>query len=135
MKLLILFLTIFLMETDDEAIIKNKLQNQAICWNEGDLECFMNDYLKSDKLIFIGKSGVTYGWNNTLNNYKKNYPSKKEMGQLRLEIIELNKIDGTHYFMVGKWHLTRDVGDLSGHFSLLWKKIENEWVIISDHSS
>jgi ketosteroid isomerase-like protein len=120
---------------DDGQTIKSKLQNQADCWNRGDIDKFMNDYWKSDELLFIGKSGVTYGWDNTLKNYKLRYPTTKEMGRLKFEIVELNRLSEELFFMVGKWHLTREIGDVSGHFSLIWKKIDGDWVIIADHSS
>jgi hypothetical protein len=129
------FIGYFVLETKDEIIIKQKLQNQAVCWNNGDIQCFMADYWKSDQLLYIGKSGVTYGWKNILNNYKKNYPSKKEMGELHFEVVELKKLDQNHYFMVGKWQLKREIEDLSGHFTLIWEKIDGHWVIVADHSS
>jgi hypothetical protein len=138
MKMLIVLISFVLIgnsSSQEEAIIKEKLQNQAKCWNHGDIECFMADYWQSEELLFIGKSGVTYGWENTLNNYKNRYPTRKEMGLLKFEILELNKLDHQHYFMVGKWNLEREVGDISGHFSLIWKKIDGDWVIIADHSS
>lgn len=125
--------TIFLSE--DDLIISNKLFNQAKCWNEGDIDCFMEDYWHSDSLMYIGKNGVTYGWQNTLDNYKKRYPSKREMGILDFEIIKLDRLDESHYFMIGKWSLKREIGDIGGHFSLIWKKINREWVIVADHSS
>jgi ketosteroid isomerase-like protein len=37
--------------------------------------------------------------------------------------------------VIGKWHLKREAGDLSGHFTLLWKKIKGQWLIVADHSS
>jgi len=40
-----------------------------------------------------------------------------------------------YYFVVGKWHLSRTIGDLDGIFTLLFKKIKDTWVIVSDHSS
>jgi len=126
---------IYKAEENPESIIKQKLWNQADCWNSGDIDCFMKDYWKSDQLLFIGKTGVTYGWQNTLENYRKRYPGKKEMGKLKFDILELMKIDEEHYFMVGKWHLTREIGDLSGHFSLLWQNIDGNWLIVADHSS
>jgi len=138
MKILAVLISFFFAYSsgpEDETIIKDKLYNQAKCWNAGDIECFMADYWQSEELLFIGKSGVTYGWENTLLNYKKNYPTKKEMGELKFEIVELTKINKQHYFMVGKWNLKREVGDLSGHFSLIWKKINRDWMIIADHSS
>lgn len=120
---------------EDKSIISEKLYNQAKCWNSGDLSCFMNDYWKNDSLIYIGKNGVTYGWQNTLDNYKTKYPSKKEMGNLSFDIVTLKRLDGIHYFMVGSWFLKREHGDINGYFSLIWKKIDGNWVIIADHSS
>ena len=83
---------------DEKSIISEKLNNQAICWNEGDIDCFMNDYWKNDSLMYIGKNGVTYGWQNTLDNYKKRYPTKNDMGKLSFEIVRLEKLDKHHYF-------------------------------------
>ena len=119
----------------DDSMIKEKLFNQTKYWNAGDIDGFMKDYWHNDSLMYIGKNGVTYGWQNTLDNYKVKYPSKKEMGHLTFEIIELSELSNNHYFMVGKWHLKREIGDIGGHFSLIWKKLDNEWVIIADHSS
>ena len=47
------------------------LDNQITAWNKGDIDAFMVGYLESDSLVFIGKSGPTYGYQNTLANYKK----------------------------------------------------------------
>jgi ketosteroid isomerase-like protein len=122
-------------QSDEAQIIVDKLNNQADCWNRGDIEAFMADYWKSDELLFVGKAGVTYGWEKTLKNYQRRYPTSKEMGQLKFEIVELDRLGADLFFMVGKWNLTREIGDISGHFSLIWKKIDDNWVIISDHSS
>jgi hypothetical protein len=119
----------------EKSIISEKLFNQAKCWNNGDIDCFMRDYWNNDSLMYIGKNGVTYGWQNTLENYKKKYPTKDHMGKLSFEIVRLDQLDDRHYFMVGRWHLERPIGDINGHFSLVWKKIGKDWVIISDHSS
>lgn len=119
----------------DELILIDKLKNQADCWNSGDIDCFMKDYWRHDSLMYIGKTGVTYGWQNTLDNYKVKYPTKTEMGNLKFQLIKLERLSKDHYFMVGKWQLTRQIGNIEGFFTLIWKKIDNDWVIISDHSS
>jgi ketosteroid isomerase-like protein len=87
--------------------------------------------------MFIGKKGITKGWQQTLNNYKKSYPDKAAMGQLAFDIISVEAIAKTTMYVVGKWHLKRskEQGDLQGHFSLIVKKINNKWFIVSDHSS
>jgi hypothetical protein len=44
-------------------------------------------------------------------------------------------IDTRTVLLIGKFHLTRTIGDLSGHYTLVWQKIDGKWVIICDHSS
>lgn len=122
-------------QAQDETRIRSIMDTQAKAWNRGDLEGFMGPYWKSDSLLFIGKSGVTYGWQATLDNYKRSYPDKAAMGELTFTYITFKKMAPDAYFVVGKWHLRREAGDLSGHFSLLLKKIDKEWKIVADHSS
>lgn len=122
-------------QTTDEVSIRKLLSEQTESWNRGDLEGFMKTYWNSDSLMFIGKSGVTYGWNNTLNNYKKGYPDTTAMGKLSFDIISVKPLSEKYYQVVGKWHLKRTIGDLSGHYTLLLEKINGVWVIVSDHSS
>ncbi len=113
------------------------MQVQQEAWNEGDLEGFMAPYWKSDSLMFIGKKGVTRGWQQTLDNYKKSYPDKASMGQLNFDILSIDMVSKDAAYVIGRWHLKRnaDKGNLDGHFTLLLKRINKQWVIVSDHSS
>lgn len=122
-------------QSKDEQAILGSMNAQLKAWNAGDLEKFMEPYWKSDSLMFIGKSGITYGWQQTLNNYKKGYPDTASMGKLYFSIVEVKQLSAEYFHVVGKWHLARSAGDLQGHFTLLFKKINNKWVIIKDHSS
>jgi ketosteroid isomerase-like protein len=120
---------------DQHAII-SAMDQQAKDWNNGDLNAFMQSYWQSDSLQFVGKSGVTYGYQNTLNNYVKRYPDREAMGTLDFNYISLSFPAKGIAFMVGKFHLTRPtLGDLEGHYTLVWKKIKGKWLILSDHSS
>ncbi len=111
------------------------LDTQTQAWNRGDLEGFMKGYWENDSLRFIGKSGITYGYNNTLNNYKRGYPDTAAMGKLQFTILVVKKLSPRYYEVVGKWYLKRSIGDVSGHYTLLLRKINSKWVIVSDHSS
>lgn len=121
-------------KSEKETIIKI-LHTQDEAWNSGDIEGFMQTYWQNDSLMFIGKSGVTYGWQNTLNNYRKSYPDTASMGKLDFTLIDIKPISKEYYHVVGKWHLKRTKGDLQGHFTLLLQKIKDKWLIIADHSS
>lgn len=122
-------------QNKNEKAIIELLHEQDQCWNRGDIEGFMDTYWKNDSLMFIGKSGVTYGWQNTMNNYKRGYPDTASMGKLDFKLIKIQRLSRNYYNVVGKWHLSRSIGDLQGHFTLLMRKIKGQWKIIADHSS
>ncbi|MEI9908790.1 MAG: nuclear transport factor 2 family protein [Bacteroidota bacterium] len=122
-------------QSDDKLSIRKLLNSQTIAWNNGDIESFMKGYWENDSLMFIGKSGITYGWNNTLTNYKKNYPDTASMGKLAFTLLVVKKLSSEYYQVIGKWHLQRSIGNLEGHFTLLFQKINGNWMIVSDHSS
>jgi len=117
--------------------IATTMDNQQKAWNSGSLDQFMIGYWKSDSLKFIGKSGLNYGWDQTLANYQKSYPTADSMGILQFNNISIERLDAKAALVIGKWTLFRDVvGDtLEGHYSLNWKLIDGEWVIVADHSS
>ena len=119
----------------DKLEIVGLLAIQVEAWNEGNLEKFMETYWKSDKLSFVGSRGPTYGWQETLDNYKKGYPDKAAMGSLKFTVLSISKIDRKTVYVIGKFELTREIGNLSGHYTLVIQKIGKEWLIISDHSS
>ena len=120
----------------DISIVNAKMSQQENSWNKGSINEFMNHYWKSDSLTFTGKNGVQYGWQNTLDNYLKSYPDKAQMGTLKFTTIRIQQIDLNTITVLGKWELSREnLIDLNGYYSLIWQKKNNQWVIISDHSS
>ncbi len=119
----------------DETAIRKILTSQTIEWNKGNIESFMQGYWKSDSLLFVGKNGPSYGFARTLANYKKGYPDTAAMGKLSFDILKVQRLSADHYFVLGKWMLKRSIGDLSGHYTLLFRKIGGEWKIVVDHSS
>ena len=120
----------------DRKAILGVLSRQQNDWNAGHVDAFMNGYWPSDSLTFIGKVGITKGYQATLENYKKRYPDRASMGTLKFDILKLEFLASDVAYVIGRWHLTRpQVGDAGGHFTLLWRKLKGQWVIISDHSS
>ena len=119
----------------DKAAITAVMAMQEECWSKGDIDGFMNGYWKSDSLRFIGKRGVTKGWQTTLDNYKKSYPDTKAMGKLKFDLISFDPLGDKQMFVVGKWTLEREKDTLAGHYSLIWRKFGSEWKVVFDHSS
>ncbi len=116
--------------------VKKLLNAQSQDWNTGNIEAFMEGYWKSEKLQFIGSRGVTYGWQQTLDNYKKSYPDVAAMGQLTFDLIDVTAQSRKVVSVTGKFMLARkELDDLEGHFLLIVKKIKGKWLIIADHTS
>lgn len=121
--------------SEDEKAIREVLSIQQNAWNNYDLEGFMEGYWKSDSLKFYGSGGITNGWQKTLDNYKKNYPSKEYIGELNFTLNSIYPIEENSYYVMGQYHLKRSVGDANGEFLIILKKINGEWKIIADMSS
>jgi len=119
----------------DISEVSDIMKKQEAAWNKADIEGFMAYYWKSDSLKFIGSKGITYGWQKTLDNYKKSYPTADAMGVLTFENNTLEQLSPSKIFVIGKWHLKRKEGDVGGSYTLLWKKINGKWVIVVDHTS
>jgi hypothetical protein len=119
----------------DEIAIREILNQQTKAWNRGDITTFMQGYWKNDSLMFIGKSGISWGWEKTLEHYKRAYPDTTAMGELSYEIILTKQLSPEYYYVVGKWMLTRRIGNLGGYYNLLFRKLNGKWFIVADHSS
>jgi hypothetical protein len=143
MKLTRIFLILFLLFTFSsysQPDIKNKEAIKAVmklqekAWSQNDLEGFMQGYWKSDSLKFYGRNGLTKGWQQTLHNYKKSYPTKEHSGSLSFRINDISKIEKGSYWVTGEYFLKRSVGDANGVFLIIFKKINGEWKIVADMS-
>lgn len=121
-------------QNHSERAIINAMQKQQEAWNGGNIEEFMAYYWKSDSLKFIGSKGITYGWQKTLDNYKRAYPDKAAMGQLTFTLMEVKQLSKQYVHVIGKWALEKEK-PVGGFFTLLWKKVGGCWVILSDHTS
>ena len=136
--ILILLSAIVVEQTSDQmnltgmpAEISEIMQNQQNAWNSGDIEGFMIGYWDSEELLFIGNS-VNNGYETTLSNYKKSYPTREDMGSLEFTNLIWVPVSSDAGLLIGEWNL---IGINNGMYSLLWKKMEGEWLIIADHSS
>ncbi|MBF9238859.1 nuclear transport factor 2 family protein [Hymenobacter sp. BT683] len=118
------------------AAIRTVLTTQAAAWNRGDIPGFMQGYWKSDSLVFLGRKGPTYGWQQTLDNYKKNYPDAAAMGQLDFSSLRVTVLNTNAAQVIGRWHLARPVaGDVQGYFLLVMRQIDGNWVVAADHTN
>lgn len=136
-----IFLLMFLMalapmqaQDDDVQAIRKILQEQQEAWSNHDIEGFMAGYWKSGELTYFSGGKTTKGWQTTLDNYKKGYPTPAHSGTLNFRIAEITKINDGAYYVMGEYFLTREVGDTNGTFMIIFKQIDGEWKIVADSS-
>ena len=123
-----------LSESDKNEII-SVLKQQENFWNSGDIDGFMQGYVKSDYLVFNGSSGPFYGWDSVKDRYLKTYPSKEKMGTLNFKIDNISLITSSVAQLIGQFFLSYPKSEVSGYFTLVLIKSKGEWLILSDHTS
>ena len=113
--------------------IKEMLTTQQECWNNGNIDGFMEGYWNSEKLIFTSAAHKpAYGWENTLERYKNSYPTKESMGEFRFEILDVRLTSTTTSNLFGKWELIREKDHPNGLFYLDLEKFDENWLITKD---
>jgi ketosteroid isomerase-like protein len=117
--------------TDDIVAV---MTAQSAAWNRGDIEGFMRGYWNSEKLVFVG-SRVTRGWQPTLDNYKRSYPTREAMGTLTFSELEVTVLSKDAAVVLGSWALQRANDNPKGKFTLIFRKFKDGWRIVHDHTT
>ena len=116
----------------DAAAIRALLERQDAAWNRGDIDAFMEGYWISDRLRFGSGGTVTYGYDETLARYKANYADPSKMGQLAFTDLQIDQVSADAAVVHGRWQLTRAEDRPGGLFTLVFRKFDGDWVIVSD---
>jgi ketosteroid isomerase-like protein len=111
------------------------LAAQQQAWNSGDLRAFLQGYWNSPDLTFAGAEGIVRGYDGLLARYQKSYPDRQAMGELDFSGLEVRPLCADAALVLGHWSLKRQVGDVGGVFSLVFRRFPEGWRIIHDHTS
>ncbi len=118
-----------------EIAIEAVLATQQSAWNAGDLDAFMQPYWRSEQLTFSSGGKVTRGWQSTLDSYRTRYPTSAEMGELSFTNLEITPLGSQAAMALGNWQLRRDPDPIGGNFTLVFRRFDDQWVIVHDHTS
>lgn len=118
-----------------EQEIRAVLDEQVAEWNNGNIDRFMEGYVKRDSVRFASNGTITYGWNNMLQRYKKNYSTKEMMGTLTFSGIDVDVLSEDVALVFGKWSLRRAKDEPWGLFTLVFRNTHGDWRIVHDHTS
>ena len=115
--------------------IESLLIRQAAAWNRGDIDGYMQEYWKSDSLLFTSGGNIQRGWNATREKYHKTYDSPVKMGKLKFSGLEITLLSKTAAWVLGHWELERENDHPGGVFTLILRKFPDGWKIVHDHTS
>ena len=118
-----------------QAAVRAVLDEQVKDWNAGNIERFMRGYHQSATTRFASGGNVTRGWQSVLDRYKRTYSDKAAMGKLTFSELDITVASDDSALAFGHWHLKREKDEPSGLFTLLFRKTEDGWKIIHDHTS
>ncbi len=133
--LLVSAVSLMAQSNKETAAIRKVMDDQAVAWNRGDIDTFMVGYWKSDKLKFVSGDRVTYGWQQTLDNYKRTYSTRALMGTLSFSGLEIDILSRDAAVVLGSWSLAREKDNPKGKFTLIFRKFKEGWRIVMDHTS
>lgn len=126
-------------ETEATSAARTLLSVQRDAWNRADIDAFMKGYWQSDDIRFASGDSFKYGWQATLNGYRKAYPNPAAMGKLDFDLVEVRELGPDVVYVFGKWNLTRanEAKDKAPHglFTLIVERKNGAWVITRDHTS
>lgn len=125
----------YLDKIDEKKILEN-FKKQEQCWNAHNIECYMEAYAKNETIQTASRGGITFGYTNIISDYKKYFP-KERMGNLHFDNFNFRRLSDNLYFTTGRFNLKYPNREelSSGWFSVVMKKINGHWFIITDHSS
>lgn len=115
--------------------VKAVLEAQVRAWNRGDLDAFAKTYEKSPRLVFRGPTELTTGWDAFVARFRRAYPTKEAMGQLRFASLEFDDLGPDTILAHGRWELARERDVPMGHFAIVLRKLEDGWRIVLDYSN
>jgi uncharacterized protein (TIGR02246 family) len=118
----------------DEAIAA-VLHAQQEAWNRGDIEGFMNGYMRTDDTVFVSGDEVTRGWQTVHDRYKAKYPDPATMGTLIFSDLHISQLANDAAVAFGRWELKRANDNPHGRFTLILRKTPDGWRIMHDHTS
>ena len=118
-----------------EAAIRKVFEEGCTACNRGDLDGYLATYWDSEKTLWISGGSLARGRGAIVAAYKTRFSKPETMGKLTLPELEIDGLTAADAFAFGRWILIVDGKQGNGFFTVLLRKIEGAWLMVSDHSS
>ncbi|MFN2623117.1 MAG: nuclear transport factor 2 family protein [Chthoniobacterales bacterium] len=120
---------------DATSEIRAVLERQVAAWNRGDIDGYMEGYVRSDKLEFVSTGKISRGWQTVRDRYHRKYDSREKMGTLAFSDIKVTSLNANTAVVEGRWSLRRKADQPHGSFVLIFRHTSSGWRIVHDETS
>jgi uncharacterized protein (TIGR02246 family) len=121
--------------TEDHQRIRALFESACAAWNRGDMDGYLADYWQSDNVRWVSEGTVRYGFEAIAAAVKARFDSPDNMGRLEVANLEIQLLGESDALVFGGWIQTTRTARRHGVFTVHVKKMDGEWLIVSDHSS
>jgi ketosteroid isomerase-like protein len=115
--------------------IKSMLEKQYACWNDHNIEGYMDVYWKSSDLVYVLDSTILCGWSEAKKFVDNAYPDRSGMGQATLERLRINVVGPNTALSLEWWTVSSKLQQVRGITTSTWLKLPEGWRISEAHSS
>lgn len=122
-------------ETKVASAVRAVIDAQKDAWNRGDVEGYMAGYARSADITFVSGDSFTRGWQTVHDRYRKNYDTREKMGTLTFSDLDVTVLSPDAAMVLGRWHLQRAKDEPHGRFTLIFRRMNQGWRIVHDHTS
>lgn len=118
--------------------IEKRLTIAVMAWNDGDLDGYMDVYLKSEFVTLIPDEGHLWGIEKIRKHYMEQVGKNSMLSFHIVEVIPLGTKDGAEYAFVSGHFLVvnESPNEVRGNFTLLMIRFnDGPWYVFKDHSA
>lgn len=121
---------------DPTSAIDSMLDASAAAWNRGDLDGFMQSYLRDSSTTFLSAAGMGRGYEWIRNRYAPRFEPGAARDSLRFTDLEVRPLGPDYALATARYVLYRgDSTTATGPFTVVLRRTAEGWKMIHDHTS
>ena len=122
-------------QADVSAAIRSVLATQGKAWNRGDLQGYLASLSRDQKTRHVFNDEITVGYVAIKERFQSRYPDPSNMGTISFSDLEVTVLAPDAAAAFAHWTFEQTDRAFSGVFTLILRRVDEQWVIVHDHST